>query len=252
MPISYPSFDQLVTDQFPDVYHLCFLLTGEPSSAWQTAFQTFLYMGTADIGTAAAPQEPGEGQADQTSELAPEPVSTQMSGGIQEQNVLWSFCIRTCTDYYYRKLRRRPSRRRFEETAAFPVSDSLWELFCMPFQKKAAVFFTDHLGFTPERARSVISGKKAGLAPAAPSPMPSGMNGQWEEVIASIPLPEDGAQQMLSEIYLRFEERNVPLENRLRDIRYWWDHAVIWIAVAIILLFAAAAWYTSRIVVGPI
>lgn len=230
MQISYPSFDQLVTDRFPDVYRLCFLLTGEPSAAWQTAFQTFLYMGTQ--------QEPFPEEDD-------------------EQNVLWSWCVRTCTDYYYRKIRRRKRRDRFEQDVPFSVSDNLWSLLGMPFRKKAVIFFTDYLGFTPERTEYILSGRAANqkskhvVSPSESTKQtPTGQQHEaWREAAASICTAPDGASQLLGEIYLRFEERNVPLENKLRNLRYWWDHAVIWIAAAIVLLFVAAAWYTAQIVV---
>lgn len=230
MQISYPSFDQLVTNHFPDVYRLCLLLTKDPSSAWQTAFQTFLYMGT---------------------------IAEPFPDEAAEQNALFSWCVRTCTDYYYRKIRRKKRREFFEQEVPFPVSDSLWELLGLPLQKKAAVFFNDYLGFAPERTRLILKGDdltqnashKTSVTPQGPKGAKEPGNEQWQQAVASIRPAEDAASQLLGEIYLRFEERNVSLENKLRNIRYWWDHAVIWIAAAIILLFAAAAWYTAQIVV---
>ncbi len=225
MQISYPAFDQLVTEHFTDVYRLCFLLTGEPAGAWQTTFQTFLYMGT---------------------------QKEEFTDPDAEQDALYRWCVHTCTDYYYRKIRKRPRRARFQENVPFSVSDGLWTLLGMPFKKRASVFFTCYLGYTQEHTRHILN-KKAGHQPAphraAGSSSSDVSEDQWREAISSVSPAEDGEAQMLSEIYLRFEERNVPLENKLRDIRSWWDHSVIWIAAAILLLFAAAAWYTARIIV---
>lgn len=217
MQISYPSFDQLVTEYFADVYRLCFLLTDGRTGAWQTTFQTFLYMGA---------------------------ISEPFADKTAEQDAIFYWCIRTCTDYYYRKIRRRPRRERFSKDTPFPVSDNLWELLGMPFQKKAAVFFICYLGFTPERTRHILN-KKAALP--AINGMDPELQEKWKQAVSSIAPAADGAAQLSGEAYLRFEERNVPLENRLRGIRCWWDHAVIWIAAAILVLFAAAAYYTSGI-----
>jgi hypothetical protein len=61
-------------------------------------------------------------------------------------------------------------------------------------------------------------------------------------------LPDsETADQISDELYLRFEERSVGLENRLRSIRLFMDHAILWIALGILILFAAAVFYTARL-----
>lgn len=213
MQISYPDFDNLLEKHFDGIYRLSFLLTVRPSDTWQAAFQTFLYIGAQ-----------AEAFADEKA----------------EQDALYAWCIRTCTEYYYRKIRRRPSRDKFQKLAPFPVSGQLWELMGLSFRKKAHIFLTSYLGLSPERIAAI-------LEPPAGTEINAGdfQKESWSHAIASISPPGDGASQLSSEIYLRFEERNVPLENRLRSIRFWWDRAVIWIAAAVVLLFAAAAYYTA-------
>lgn len=261
MQVSYPEFDRLVTEQFPDAYRLCFLLTASPSDAWPAAFQAFLYMGT---------------QAELYAD----------SGA--EQAALFGWCIYTCRDYYYRKMRRRPRRAKFEKTVPFPVSGPLWELLRLPFGKKAEIFLIDYLGLSQEYARRILNMKPGTGIPSSLSGSPSSLSGSpyshsgspsghsggpglhgayrqddghgipdgcaapaggfsHREAITSIQPPENGAGQMVSELYLRFEERNVPLENKLRRFRLWWDRAVIWIAAVILVLFAAAAYYTAHL-----
>lgn len=213
MQISHPDFDGLLEKHFADIYRLSFLLTALPADAWQATFQTFLYLGA------------------QTESFLDEKT---------EQDALYGFCIRTCTDYYYRKIRRRPRRERFEKLVPFAVSDRLWALMGLPFHKKAALFLTCYLDLPSIQAAHILqSHAKTGGNPAGCEAA------QWRDTIASIRPAADGASQMSSQIYLRFEERNVPLENRLRRIRLWLDQAVIWIAVAIVLLFAATAYYTA-------
>lgn len=202
MQILYPLFDEMLDKHLQNVYRLCFLLIREPSGAWQAAFQTFLYMGT-------------QPQACPTPE--------------EEQNLLYQWCIRTCKDYYYRKMHKRPKRERLEKSVPFPVSDSLWDLLGKPFKKRTELFFSEYLNTTLEP-----------LPRAAGSHMHS-----TQDAIASIVMKADEAEAFLDQIYLRFEQRNVPLENKLRVLRSHWDHAVTWLALAVILLFAAAAWYTA-------
>jgi hypothetical protein len=67
-----------------------------------------------------------------------------------------------------------------------------------------------------------------------------------EETAVILPDSET-ADQISDELYLRFEERSVGLENRLRRIRLFMDHAILWIAMGILALCAAAVFYTSRL-----
>jgi hypothetical protein len=67
-----------------------------------------------------------------------------------------------------------------------------------------------------------------------------------EETAVILPDSET-ADQISDELYLRFEERSVGLENRLRSIRLFMDHAILWIAMGILALCAAAVFYTSRL-----
>lgn len=215
MQISYPDFDNLLEKHYDGIYRLSFLLTVRPPDAWQAAFQAFLYMGAQTEGA---------------------------DGETAGQDALYAWCIRTCTDYYYRKIRRLPRRSEFQKLVPFPVSDQLWELMRLPLRKKAYIFLTCYLELPPERAAGImeaLSGAEIG-AKNCPS-------GDWYGAIASIRPPENGSGQLSNEIYLRFEERNVPLENRLRNIRFLWDRAVIWIALALVLLFAATAHYTASL-----
>lgn len=220
MRLSFPSFDSFMTEQFPEVYRLCLLLTASPPDAWQAAFQTFLY-----VGAMETKQE----------------LSADFS---TEQEALFYWCMRTCTDYYYRKIRRRPKKAAYEKAAGFSVSDDLWELLGLPFGKKAAVFFICYLGYSPRETQQIIRSRAIPLKSA-------GFSGpaadRWRGAVASIAVSPDSADQMLASLYMRFEERSVKLENRLRNLRFWWDRAVIWIAAALLILFAAAALYTANL-----
>lgn len=215
MQISYPDFDNLLEKHYDGIYRLSFLLTVRPSDAWQAAFQTFLYIGAQTEGA---------------------------DGETAGQDALYAWCIRTCTDYYYRKIRRLPRRSEFQKLVPFPVSDQLWELMRLPLRKKAYIFLTRYLKLPPERAAGIMEELSGAKASTKSCP-----HGDWYGAISSIIPPENGCVQLSNEIYLRFEERNVPLENRLRSIRFLWDRAVVWIALAVVLLFAAAACYTASL-----
>lgn len=207
MHISYPFFDELLDKYLQDVYRLCFLLIPKPAVAWQAAFQTFLYMGT----------QP---------EACPTPE--------EEQKVLFQWCVKTCEDLYYRKMQKCPKRDSLAKSVPFPVSDCLWELLGQPFKKRKELFFCAYLNTGLESEAQAADGHSRITNPST-----------IRDALATISMRPEELASFHDQIYLRFEERNVPLENKLRILRSHWDHAVIWLAVAVILLFAAAAWYTA-------
>ena len=94
---------------------LCMLLIQNRADAQDVAFQSFLRLG----GT--KDHEIGEDDA---------------------RILLFKSAVRLCDDYYLKKLRRRPSRKRLEHQGLpCPVTDALFSLFRLPFR------------FSPERKR---------------------------------------------------------------------------------------------------
>lgn len=193
-----------------DVYRFSFLVTGNGKSAEEITFQTFLYIG--------AEQE------------------------IPDKIQVFQKAYLTCEDYFLRRMRRLKSREHVQESVTFPVTDLVWEYLKRPAEQKAALFLLDYLWLSASEAGLImgISASKVKLLYHRQSDLPR------SEFLAILP-DEAFTAQFADSVYVRFEERNVGLENRLRQMRFKLDRAILWIAFAIILLFAAAAFYTSRL-----
>lgn len=207
--------DSLLEQWYLEVYRFCFLLSCHGEAAREIAFQTFLYAG-------ADEHFPND---EHTASLK-----------------LFSYAYKTCEDYYLRRLRRRPGRVQLQQSVDFPVSDALWSFLHSSPEQKGAIFLCTRLGFSPEEISVIMKLRKSKLSRilAKEAALSS------KELDAILPDSET-LSQISDELYLRFEERSVGLENRLRSLRLSMDRAIIWIALGILLLFAAAALYTARL-----
>lgn len=216
MALENANFDSLLTRWYPDIYRFCFLLSCHGDAAREIVFQTFLYAGADNC------------------------FPTQ---DLEASVKLFSYAAKTCEDYYLRRMRRIPSRNALCESVTFPISDSLWLFLKLPTRQKGALFLHKNLGFSPQQVSQIlrVSLAKTGRL-LAPSACESALS---QEDSASIVPDYETASQLSDDLYMRFEERNVKLENRLRSIRLSMDQFIPWIALAILGIFAAAALYTS-------
>jgi hypothetical protein len=214
MSIAHPNFDELFGRWSDDVYRCCFLLTMEPAAAADAAFQSFLYLGAEH-----------EALADDTAEMVR----------------LFSFVLRSCEDFYYRKLRRSPKRKTLEEAGLpFPITDPLWALMSQPFRKKARFFLEDCLGLD-QGAVGRILGRSGGGELS--------LTYDTETLIqaaASVVPTEDFADELMDWVVMRFDQRSVGVENRLLRLRSAMDRLAPWLALAILVLGLAAVWVASR------
>lgn len=218
-----PTLDSILETWYYDVYRFAFLISGNGRSAEEITFQTFLYVGA-------------------DSAIGPDPES---------RGAVFGKAWQTCEEFYLRRMRRIKGRKQVQESAAFPVSDKLWQYLKLPVKKRAALFLMANLQFTPEEAAhalgpgpgragrlwgrdGITSGNSLPFVDALPD----------EEVRAIMP-DRNFTLQFGDSVFLRFEERSVGLENRLRQFRLAADRAVPWIAVGILILFAAAVIYTA-------
>jgi hypothetical protein len=196
-----------------DVYRCCFLLTMDPGSASDAAFQSFLYLG--------AESEALEGNA--------------------ETARLFSFVLRTCEDFYYRKLRRAPKRRRLDGAGLpFSITEPLWALMGLPFYKKARFFLAEYLKLD-EAAVTQLLGRRGGGAVS----LPYDHDALVQAVAAVIP-DEHFADDLTDRIVMRFDERSVGVENGLLRARSAMDRLAPWLALAVIVLGLAAVWVAMR------
>lgn len=216
MAIKNHHLSDLMENESVGIYRLNFLLTMDAAAARELTFQTFLYMGAAE--------------------------TTENKEA--EQTQLYQFAIHACEDYFYRKMRRAPKREKFQAACPFYIEDELWGILQWPFQKKAVFYL--YFCVTQELERiSAITGIKTGeikklLGNTAICP-------HGTDSFSGIIFDTGNQDWLTDQVYMRFEERNVGLENKLLNIRSTMDRAVPWIAVGILVFFAAAAWYTAQL-----
>lgn len=218
MAVETAYFDKLLEQWYPDIYRFCFLLSCHGDAAREIAFQTFLYAG-----------------ADGGFPLQEEEASVK----------LFAYAAKTCEDYYLRRMRRLPSVQALQSSVSFPVSDTLRNFLKLPPRQKAALFLQANLGFSSRQIGEILK-----LRPSQTDrllSLSSRRSPLTPEDAASIVPDHETSSQLSDDLYMRFEERNVRLENRLRDIRLFMDQSILRIALAILGIFAAAAFYTSRL-----
>lgn len=203
----------LIDLYYPDVYRLCFLLSCHGISADEIVFQTFL-----DLG----------------SRRDPYPDSEATTADV------YSCAMKTCDDFFLRRLRRRQSREQVQQSVAFPITDPLWQFLKLPVPQKTALFLCHHAGLSTDAVSQILH-----MTPRRLTSLLQGAKLPDREISAIAPDPGTAAQ-ITDELFLRFEERSVGFENRLREIRLRMDRSIGWIALAILLVFAAAALYTAQ------
>jgi|GEM_PF-1178609 len=226
MALQYPNFTELYDKWFHSIYQCCFLLCSDSSAARQVTFQVFLRIG-----------------------------SIEKSFGTKEEEMyaLFQWVVHDCENYFYRKPRRKPNQKRLtNQHLPFTIQESLITLLCFPFTKKAAFFLVDYLRLPIPEAAKILR-----LSESQIKRLHSlyGKEAQREQVLNDITLiiPGDGDKDILfDEIYFRFEERNVALENRLIGIRSKMDRLVPWFALFIILFCFVAVVYASGLSNQPL
>lgn len=153
---------------------------------------------------------------------------------------VWQNAHSVLNDFFLRSLRRRRSRDEIAAGVTFPISDGLWDFLEKPVPEKEAVFLMAEAGLTKKEAADIMA--------VHVSRLPDLSREECSRIVSllSVIVPdraseEDAADQVL----LRFTERSVGFENRLRDLRLFFDRHILWIAAAIALFCAAAAYATS-------
>ena len=206
-----PAFDAW----YPQVYTCCFLLTRHEGAARQVAMQIFLHLGAAKESFASP----------RAAELA-----------------LFGWLLHNCEDFYYRKLRRLPRRSTLAEQLSFPPGDNLYALLRQPLPRRTAFALHHCLGCTLEESAALM--KKSPKAVAALFDEPSATEMLSE--LCKLPLTTEDKEQMESDIYLRFSERSVGVENKLRDIRTLFQRLAVVLAVLVLGLFVFSVYYATK------
>ena len=210
MSLTCPNFDTHFQKWYEDVYRLCFLLVPSARSAYHCTFHVFLR-----LGTRTQPEMPEE----------------------ELRRFLIKETLKVCGDFYWNKPHRRPEREKLAGNFPGPVGDDLWAVFSMPLKARTAFYLRYCMGLPVAESAALVGEQAVRISD------PARAAGEY----AALTLGEDRAGVLLDEIYLRFQERSVGLENRLLRIRSTLDRLVPWLALGVLLLCAAAALYTAAL-----
>ncbi|MBE7005476.1 MAG: hypothetical protein E7425_14560 [Ruminococcaceae bacterium] len=204
----------LAEDEGTAAYRFCLLLTARTHKAEDAAFQGFLYL------------------AERTDELP------------DARRELYRCLYRAAEDALYRKDAAPMKKAAFVELSGLTVSDGLWRWMKQPLKQRAALFLVRCALFSAADAAAILGVRaervEKWLAAAGDVGTLCAELAAWE------PSPA-WAEQLGDNLLMRWQERNVPLENRLLRIRSAADRAVPWLALAAVLFCVAAAWYTARL-----
>jgi len=215
MELVYADFDSFFSDHYDEAYRLAFLLCKTPGAARSAVFQALLAL------------------------AACEPVTPE-----DDRKVFFGAVLDECDRYYVKKLRRAPGRDKLSALAAFPVTDALWTAMGKPYLLTAAVFLRDRLGYTARDIAKALRIREKAAGRLLQIQMPD------LRCADDITLDDAAAQALLDDVYLRFAERNVRFELKLRRLMRRLDRIVIYAAAVIILVCIAAVLYTASLPVS--
>jgi len=156
--------------------------------------------------------------------------------------LLFKSAVRLSDDYYLKKMRRLPSRKKLDaQPLPFPMTDSLYAFIKLPFKKRAALALSQ-FGFSESGIAELLHVSPQAASSLLADPDIPG----WQEAVQSTLLTEDEQYIMSDRITERFLERSVGVENFIHDARNLFDRAAPFLALAVLALFAFAMWFVSR------
>ncbi len=207
-------FDDFFAAWNQDVYRLCFAMTENAKDACNLTFKTFLRLGAA--------KDPQMKEKD-------------------AKFLLFSSGFTLCVDYFGRKMRHRPDRKALDAmNLPFPITDNLCALLKHPLKQRGALCLAQS-GFSEDEIAK-IAGRSAAQFACASTPEAASAR----EAVSSIVFAEDDADAMNDEIYARFEERSVGVENKIHDIRIRFDQIAPYLALAVLAIFAVAVYVSFK------
>ena len=208
-------FDTYYEQWHREIGALCHLLCRNRSDSLDVAFQTFLRLGGA-----------------KDAEIAEH----------EAKMLLFKSAVRLCDDYYLKKMRLAPSRKKLAAASLpFAVTDAHHALLRLPFRRRAALALMQ-FGFSNDELAEILGVRAASFARLTAEPGIA----DWQDALESMKLTEDEALIMSDRIYTRFAERSVGVENAIHDARNAFDRALPYLALAVFALFAVAIWYVRR------
>lgn len=194
---------------------LCYLLCRNRHDALDVAFQSLLRLG------GAKDREIGEAEA---------------------KSLLFKSALRLSDDYYLKKMRRLPSKKKLRAaTLPFEMTDALYAFLKLPFKRRAALALSC-FGFDKAEIAALMNIKPQAAEKLLADP---GIPG-WQDAVSSVMLTEDESLILNDRIYERFAVRSVGVENAIHDARNAFDRCLPYLALAVLLIFAFSVWFVSR------
>ena len=132
---------------------------------------------------------------------------------------VWQNAHSVLNDFFLRSLRRRRSRDEITAGVTFPISDGLWDFLEKPDQEKEAVFLMAEVGLTKKEAADIMAVHVSRL-PDLSQEERSRISSLFSVIVPDGASEEEAADRVL----LRFTERSVGFENRLRDLRLFFEN----------------------------
>ena len=202
-------FDEVFLAQAQGVYRLCFLLARRKEAARRLTFEAFLRLGAAKADSVSDPDK--------------------------ARALLYRAAVRQCDDYYLSKPHRKPARAQLERMELpFALTQALWETLQLPFSRRAAIGLLA-AGFSQEEARALLARARR-LPVRAFSPEDSQL-----EAVSRVCMTQEDCLAVSDEVYARFAERSVGVENALHAVKSAFDRLAP-VLLLIALALCVAAW----------
>ena len=133
----------------------------------------------------------------------------------------------------------------YKNTLIYTVLGTLLNVFmtlicAYPLARRGALCLAQS-GFSEDEIAK-IAGRSAAQFACASTPEAASAR----EAVSSIVFAEDDADAMNDEIYARFEERSVGVENKIHDIRIRFDQIAPYLALAVLAIFAVAVYVSFK------
>lgn len=206
MSVLCDSFDSFFALWGADLHRLCLALSRSPGDGRELEFQSFLRLGAA--------RDPHIGER-------------------EARLLLFSSAYRLCSDYYLKKMRKRPKRG--------GAGDAFYAFICLPFDQRAALCLS-LFGFDEADIALIMQTRVPRIRRLLHKKTPEG----WQQAVSSIILSDDDVMRLSDRIYERFAERSVGVENKIHGLRSAFDRAAPYLALAVLALFAFSVWFVSR------
>ena len=164
--------------------------------------------------------------------------SREALGDAAESIEAMGAALRLGDDYYLRKARRLPKRAQLEAAdLPFAVTDALWALLREPFARRAMAGLCA-AGFGENEAYALL--RRARFWPTRRA----AANEAQLAACESVCLTQEETLAINDDVYTRFAERSVGVENAIHGFKSAFDRAAPLLALGVLALFAIALWIT--------